>query len=115
MFQVVNTVILTGVVVLTRCTRSVNILARSFSEEQYIRSGQVNLLPRGLNLTTYRLVVSDNAFWTNYRNTVVYTVVATFIAIVLTTCYAYVLSRNICAAGAPWSASPCSPCSSPVV
>ena len=33
-------------------------------------------------------------FWTNYRNTVVYTVVATVISIVLTTCYAYVLSKK---------------------
>ena len=33
-------------------------------------------------------------FWTNYRNTVVYTVVATVIAMVLTTCYAYVLSKQ---------------------
>ena len=30
----------------------------------------------------------------NYRNTVVYTVVATAIAMVLTTCYAYVLSKQ---------------------
>jgi len=33
-------------------------------------------------------------FWTNYRNTVLYTVVATLISMVLTTCYAYVLSKK---------------------
>jgi putative aldouronate transport system permease protein len=33
-------------------------------------------------------------FWVNYRNTVFYTTVATVIAIVLTTCYAYVLSKK---------------------
>ena len=33
-------------------------------------------------------------FWRNYRNTVVYTVVATAIAMVLTTTYAYVLSKK---------------------
>jgi len=92
-FQAVNALILTGVVVLTLYP-FVNILARSFSGEQYIKSGQVNVWPRGFNLTTYRHVMSDSLFWTNYRNTVVYTVVATLISIVLTTTYAYVLSKR---------------------
>ena len=92
-FQVVNAVILTGVVVVTLYP-FVNILARSFSQTEFIRSGQVNLWPKGFNLTTYGRVMSDPMFWTNYRNTVVYTVVATAIAMVLTTCYAYVLSKK---------------------
>lgn len=71
-----------------------NIVARSFSSDEYIRSGQVNLLPKGFDLTAYELVASDPMFWTNYRNTVVYTVTATFIAMVLTTSYAYVLSKK---------------------
>jgi putative aldouronate transport system permease protein len=92
-FQVVNAIILTGVVVVTLYP-FVNILARSFSETAYIRSGRVNLWPKGFNLTTYGRVMSDPMFWINYRNTVVYTVVATAIAMVLTTCYAYVLSKK---------------------
>ncbi len=92
-FQGVNAVILTLVVAVTLYP-FINILARSFSQEHYIRTGQVNLLPRGFNLTTYRHVMSDSAFWTNYRNTVLYTVVATLISMVLTTCYAYVLSKR---------------------
>ncbi|MEE6259760.1 carbohydrate ABC transporter permease [Plantactinospora sonchi] len=91
-FQVVNGIVLTLVVVVTLYP-FVNIVARSFSDEFYIRSGQVNLIPRGWNLETYDLVMSDSMFWTNYRNTVVYTVVATLIAMVMTTCYAYVLSK----------------------
>ncbi|QYC42327.1 Inner membrane ABC transporter permease protein YcjP [Nonomuraea coxensis DSM 45129] len=92
-FQGINAVILTGVVIVTLYP-FVNIVARSFSEERYIVGGQVNLVPRGFNIETYKLVVSDPMFWTNYRNTVVYTVVATAIAMVLTTCYAYVLSKK---------------------
>ncbi|TDC86380.1 carbohydrate ABC transporter permease [Nonomuraea deserti] len=92
-FQAVNAVVLTGVVVVTLYP-FINIVARSFSEERYILSGEVNLIPRGFNLTTYQIVVADPMFWTNYRNTVVYTVVATAIAMVLTTCYAYVLSKR---------------------
>jgi putative aldouronate transport system permease protein len=92
-FQAINAVVLTGIVALTLFP-FVNIIARSFSAEGYIQSGQVNLIPRGFNLTTYRIVISDPMFWTNYRNTVVYTAVATVISMVLTTCYAYVLSKK---------------------
>ena len=92
-FQGVNAVVLTTVVVVTLLP-FVNIVSRSFSGEHYIRTGQVSLWPKGFNLTTYRRVLGDSMFWTNYRNTVVYTVVATLIAMVLTTCYAYVLSKQ---------------------
>ncbi|RKN39677.1 carbohydrate ABC transporter permease [Micromonospora endolithica] len=91
-FRVVNAVVLTLVVILTLYP-FVNIVARSLSDEAYLLAGKVNVVPRGFDLTAYRLVMSDPLFWTNYRNTVVYTVVATLISIVLTTCYAYVLSK----------------------
>ncbi|MGC4770417.1 carbohydrate ABC transporter permease [Micromonospora sp. DT44] len=92
-FQACNAVVLTIVVVVTLFP-FVNVLARSLSDEGYIIAGQVNLVPRGFNLDTYRLVLHDSLFWTNYRNTVFYTVVATTISIVLTICYAYVLSKK---------------------
>ncbi|WP_231954549.1 carbohydrate ABC transporter permease [Actinoplanes derwentensis] len=92
-FQAVNAVVLATVVLVTLFP-FVNIVARSFSGEQEIRSGQVTFWPKGFNLTTYERVMSDALFWTNYRNTVVYTVVATVIALFLTTCYAYVLSKR---------------------
>lgn len=84
--------LLAGVVILTLYPFA-NIVARSFSAEKHITAGQVNLLPKGFNLTTYQIVMADPVFWINYRNTVVYTVVATAIAMVLTTCFAYVLSK----------------------
>ncbi len=92
-FQVFNAVVLVGVVAVT-VYPFLNILAQSFSSETAIRQGHVNLVPQGFNLTTYKTVMSDSSFWENYRNTVEYTVVATAISMVLTTCYAYVLSKR---------------------
>jgi putative aldouronate transport system permease protein len=92
-FQVVNALFLTGVVVLTLYP-FINIIARSMSDETAVISGKVNLVPVGLDFRAYKLVMSDPMFWTNYRNTVVYTVVSTAISILLTTCYAYVLSKK---------------------
>ncbi|WP_431989601.1 carbohydrate ABC transporter permease [Streptomyces albogriseolus] len=92
-FQGVNGVILTLVVLITLYP-FVNIVARSFSGEKEIRAGDVTLWPKGFDLTTYEIVFSDSMFWRNYGNTVLYTVVATAVAMVLTTCYAYVLSKR---------------------
>ena len=92
-FQGVNAVVLTLVVIVTLYP-FVNIIARSFSGERQIRAGEVTLWPKGFDLTTYDIVFHDAMFWRNYGNTVLYTVVSTVIAMALTTCYAYVLSKR---------------------
>lgn len=92
-FQGVNGAVLTLVVVVTLYP-FVNIIARSFSGERQIRAGEVTLWPQGFNLTTYKIVFGDGTFWRSYGNTVLYTVVATVVAMTLTTIYAYVLSKK---------------------
>lgn len=92
-FQVFNVAILLLVVVLTLYP-FVNIVAQSFSSESAISAGKVNLFPVGFDTSTYQVVMNDSMFWRNYGNTVLYTVVATLISLVLTTCMAYVLSKK---------------------
>ncbi|UFU08350.1 carbohydrate ABC transporter permease [Ruania halotolerans] len=92
-FQVINTTALVLIVSLTLYP-FVNLVAKAFSSEGAIVAGQVNVFPRGFNTTTFTAVMSDPMFWLNYRNTVVYTVVATLIAMALTTTFAYALSRR---------------------
>ncbi|OZB98622.1 carbohydrate ABC transporter permease [Paenibacillus sp. XY044] len=92
-FNVVNTVILLLIVFIT-VFPFINVLAQSFSSEAYINAGKVNLIPRGFNIDTYRTVAKDAMFWTNYKNTVVYTVVGTAISMFMTTIFAYALSKK---------------------
>ena len=92
-FRVINAAFLIVVAALV-VYPFVNIVAQAFSSEGFINSGQVNLVPRGFNLTTFQVVLGDDMFWRNYRNTVEYTVVATAIAMALTTTYAYALSKQ---------------------
>jgi putative aldouronate transport system permease protein len=92
-FRVINGIIL-FLVVAAVLYPFLNVLAQSFSSERYIDAGQVNLWPRGWNVTTYEHVMSDPLFWNNYRNTVFYTVVSTAVAMAVTTTYAYVLSKR---------------------
>lgn len=91
-FRGVNVVILVIVCAVTLYP-FVNLVAKAFSSEGYIAAGEVNLFPRGFNTTTFQAVMSDPMFWTNYRNTFVYTILGTIIAMLLTTTYAYAISR----------------------
>ena len=70
-----------------------NIIAQSFSSERFITAGEVFLLPKGFNVETYVAVLRNQRFWIHYRNTILYTVVGTSIAMVLTTLLAYVLAK----------------------
>ncbi|MBT2759556.1 carbohydrate ABC transporter permease [Mesobacillus foraminis] len=92
-FKVFNTIILLLIVFLTLYP-FINVVAQSFSSEAYINSGKVSLFPRGFNVDTYKTVIKDTMFWTNYKNTVIYTVVGTAISMVLTTMFAYALSKK---------------------
>ncbi|WP_125773163.1 carbohydrate ABC transporter permease [Antribacter gilvus] len=92
-FRVVNAVVLVTICFVTLYP-FVNLVAKAFSSQGYILAGEVNLWPRGFNLTTFDWVFHDERFWTNYGNTVVYTVVATAISMVITTTFAYALSKR---------------------
>jgi putative aldouronate transport system permease protein len=92
-FRVVNGFVLVAICVVTLYP-FVNLFAKAFSSEGYIAAGEVNLVPRGFNLETFQVVMGDPLFWTNYKNTVVYTVVGTVVAMALTTTYAYAISRT---------------------
>jgi putative aldouronate transport system permease protein len=72
----------------------ITVVAQSFSSAGAIKAGQVSFWPVGFNIDTYRAVIENRQFWRNYANTVVYTVVGTAIAMVLTTTYAFVLSKR---------------------
>nr|WP_027479384.1 carbohydrate ABC transporter permease [Gryllotalpicola ginsengisoli] len=93
MFGVFNVIVLLLAVAVTLYP-VINVAAQSFSSEKYIDFGQVFVWPRGFNIDTYKVVAGDPAFWIDYKNTVVYTVVATAISMFLSTIYAYALSRK---------------------
>lgn len=72
----------------------VTVLAQSFSSPGAIKAGMVSFWPVDFNIDTYKAVANNGMFWRNYGNTVLYTVVGTAIAMVLTTSFAYVLSKQ---------------------
>lgn len=91
-FRIINAIIMILVIVVT-FVPFINIIAQSFSSERFITAGEVFLLPRGFNVETYQAVLRNQRFWIHYRNTIVYTVVGTALAMFLTTLLAYVLAK----------------------
>jgi putative aldouronate transport system permease protein len=92
-FKVINVIILLLVVYVTLFP-FLNVVAQSFSGQAEINAGKVSIFPKGFNVETYKTILHDKTFWTSYRNTIVYTVVGTFIAMAMTTIFAYVLSKK---------------------
>lgn len=70
------------------------IVIASFSDPYQVLTGNVILIPKGLNVDSYRRVFSESSIWTGYRNSLLYTVLGTALNVFLTATLAYPLSRR---------------------
>lgn len=66
----------------------------SVSNGMNVMRGDVKLLPVGFNLEAYYTLLGDSAILRAYKNTLIYTVVGTFINVLATALCAYPLSRQ---------------------
>lgn len=69
-------------------------LSMSLSGDDAIVKHAVTLLPVGLNLESYRMVLADPDFSTSFVNSVIYTVVGTAFSLFFNLTLGYVLSRR---------------------
>lgn len=70
------------------------VVIASVSDANLVALGQVTLYPKGFSLYAYKKVFEDERIWIGYRNTIFYTVVGTFVNMLLTLPAAYALSRK---------------------
>ncbi|WFR58325.1 carbohydrate ABC transporter permease [Anaerocolumna sp. AGMB13025] len=65
------------------------------SDGTYLTKGEVNFFPKGFNLEAFKYVLSNPKFdiFTGMRNSFIYTILGTFIAVLFTYFTAYALSR----------------------
>lgn len=66
----------------------------SISDGYAVLRGEVKLLPVGINFSSYKAVLESPDIPRSYLNTVIYTVVGTFINVAMTAMCAYPLSRK---------------------
>ncbi len=71
----------------------VHMIAKSFSGAAAVSAGKVAFWPKDVTLNTYRYVLRDKLFFNAFRNSVIITVVGTFLALAITTMAAYPLSK----------------------
>lgn len=70
------------------------VISASLSNPAEVINGNVMLLPKGITIEGYMRVFKDEAILTGYRNTILYTVIGTFVNIIVTIITAYPLSRK---------------------
>jgi putative aldouronate transport system permease protein len=70
------------------------VLIASFSDPDLVLHGKVLLIPKGLTLDPYRMVMENQKIWLGYRNTILYTVLGTVISVTMTIMLAYPLARK---------------------
>ena len=92
-FDIVNIIIMLALLVIFLWPLWFVVIA-SFSNPNEVWNGNVILLPKGFTLSAYEAVSQYQMIWTGYKNTIIYTVVGTFINLVMTICAAYPLSRK---------------------
>ncbi|MCL2060468.1 MAG: carbohydrate ABC transporter permease [Oscillospiraceae bacterium] len=92
-FQAVIYIIMCFILIITLYPL-IFIVSASFSDPLYVNTGQIWILPKGVNIEGYRRVFRNEAIWTGYRNTVFYTVCGTVINLFVTTTASYALSKR---------------------
>lgn len=91
-FKVFNAIILTLISV-AMLYPFLYLVAQSFSSTQAIVAGQVGLIPKDFNISTYKHVITDGKFIPYYGNTIVYSIIGTVCALLFSALLAYPLSK----------------------
>lgn len=87
-FKVFNAIILTLISV-AMLYPFLYLVAQSFSSTQAIVAGEVGLIPKDFNISTYKYVITDGKFIPYYGNTIVYSIIGTVCALLFSALLAY--------------------------
>jgi ABC-type sugar transport system, permease component len=92
-FDIINYFLLTVIMLLVLYPLYFVLIA-SFSDPNYIYSGEIWLFPRGFTLDGYERIFSDSSIWIGYANSILYASLGTLIGVAVTVCAAYPLARK---------------------
>lgn len=70
------------------------IIIASISNPDYVNTGKVLLYPADIGFEGYSRILATSRIWDGYRNTILYTVFGTALAVVVTLMAAYAFSRK---------------------
>ena len=93
-FSIVNTLLLSGLVLVTFYPMYYVLLASISVPSEFVRHSGMMWLPKGLSTASYEAVLKNPNIAIGYKNTIIVVVVATILSLVLTSMGAYFLSRK---------------------
>ena len=70
------------------------IIIASISDPDATYAGKVIFLPKDISFESYQRILEDNRIWTGYRNTLIYTVTGTSMAVITSLMAGYSFSRR---------------------
>ena len=91
-FQVFNTILMLLICVVMLYP-FLYLIAQSFSSYEAIVAGEVGLLPKDFSVDTYVHVLTGGKFLPMYGNTIIYSILGTVLALLLSAMLAYPLSK----------------------
>lgn len=91
-FTIINNIVM-AIICLAMLYPFLYLIAQSFSSTEAIIAGKVGIVPVGFSVDTYKYILSNNVFLPDYRNTVVYAVIGTVSALVMSCLLAYPMSK----------------------
>lgn len=70
------------------------VLCASFSSPNIVNTGEILLYPKEFTTKGYEMLLKDERIWIGYKNTLIYVVFGTILAVFVTTMAGYSLSRK---------------------
>lgn len=70
------------------------VVISSFSDPDFVNAGKVTFWIRGFTLEGYERLLAETTLWHGYANSLIYTCFGTLLAVTLTVCAAFGLSRT---------------------
>ncbi|MFD1989539.1 carbohydrate ABC transporter permease [Paenibacillus nicotianae] len=92
-FDIINYILLTFIMLLVLYPLYF-VLVASFSDPNYIYSGEIWLFPKGFTLDGYARIFNDSSIWIGYANSILYATLGTLIGVAVTVFAAYPLARK---------------------
>jgi len=90
-FSVFNSILLT-LIGLSTLLPFIHVVAKSFSSDVYVISGQVGIWPLGFNIEAYKFAFKNTPILIAFKNTAFVTFVGTCLALIISSAAAYSLS-----------------------
>ncbi|CAG7599948.1 Lactose transport system permease protein LacG [Paenibacillus solanacearum] len=93
LFDVINAAVMV-LLIIVMVYPLIYVFSASISDNAMVVSGQVVLWPKSVTLVAYERLVTNPDLWISYWNTIRYTVVHTFLTLVVTSAMAYPLAKR---------------------